>query len=91
MLSAVFPDEWRLTDSSAFECDAQYKGKFILSHLDGDIALLVRLRQAMENSAGPVEVLCYPWQSPFLREYLGAAVPLRELSMEALEGTMVYD
>lgn len=91
MLSAVFPDEWRLTDSGTFECDAQYKGKFILSHLDGDIARLVRLRQAIENGTGPVEVLCYPWQSPFLREYLGAAVPLRELSMEALERAMAYD
>ncbi len=90
MLSAVFPDEWRLTDSAAFECDAWHEGKFILSHLDGDIARLVRLRQALENGAAPVEILCFPWQSPFLREYLGAAVPLRELSMDALEGAMEY-
>lgn len=91
MLSAVFPDEWREIAPSSFECDAQHEGKFILSHLDGDIARLVRLRQAMENGAAPVEVLCFPWQSPFLREYLGAAVPLRELSMDALEGAMEYD
>lgn len=91
MLSAVFPDEWRLTNLGSVECDAQHKNKLILSHLDGDIARLVRLRQALENGAGPVEVLCFPWQSPFLREYLGTAVPLRELSMEALEGAMTYD
>ncbi len=91
MLSAVFPDEWRLTGSSSIECDARHKGKFILSHLDGDIARLIRLRQALENGASPVEVLCFPWQAPFLREYLGAAVPLRELSIEALEGAMTYD
>lgn len=91
MLSAVFPDEWRVTAPGSVECDARHGGKLILSHLDGDIARLVRLRQALENGAGPVEILCFPWQSPFLREYLGAAVPLRELSMEALEGAMTYD
>lgn len=86
MLSAVFPAEWRITGPGSFECDAQHEGRFILSHLDGDIARLVRFRQALENGAGPFEVLCFPWQSAFLRDYLGGAVQLRALSMDALEG-----
>lgn len=87
-MSAVFPNEWRQTGPGSFECDAQNEGRFILSHLDGDIARLVRFRQALENGAGPFEVLCFPWQSTFLRDYLGRAVQLRVLSMEALEGGM---
>ena len=88
LLSAVFPHEWRLTGPGSFECDARHEGRFILSHLDGDIARLIRFRQALENGAGPFEVLCFPWQAAFLREYLGGAVPLRLLSIDALEGGM---
>ena len=44
------------------EYDAQNGDTLILSHLDGDIARLVRVRQALEHSAAPYEILCYPWQ-----------------------------
>ena len=88
MLSAVFPDEWRLPNPSSLECDARHGETFILSHLDGDIARLARLRQALENTAVSVEVLCYPWQSPFLREYLGNQVQLREIDLHDLESEL---
>lgn len=85
MLSVVFPPEWRLPTPSTMECDAKRDTSLILSHLDGDIARLVRLRQALEHSQVPFEVLCYPWQSLFLRDYLGGRVQLREITLEALE------
>ena len=85
MLSVVFPPEWRLPTPSTVECDAQRDTSLILSHLDGDIARLVRLRQALEHTDIPYEVLCFPWQSMFLHRYLGDRVQLREIGLEALE------
>ena len=44
------------------EYDAQNAKTLILSHLDGDIARLVRVRQALEHSGTPYEILCYHQQ-----------------------------
>lgn len=85
MLSAIFPAELRLAGPCTIECDARRGDMLILSHLDGDIARLVRLRQALEYSEVPFEVLCYSWQAAFLHEYLGGRVRLREIAMDALE------
>lgn len=63
----------------------------ILSHLDGDLARLLRLKQALEHISAPVELLCFPWQTPFLREYLGNRVQLRELAIEMLEDALDLD
>lgn len=88
LLSAVFPPELRATGPGIMEYDAQREGTFILSHLDGDLARLVRLRQALEHNEAPFEVLCFPWQSTFLHEYLGNRVKLREVTMDALESAL---
>ena len=88
ILSVVFPPEWRLTTPSSIECDARKDTSLILSHLDGDIARLVRLRQALEHSQVPFEVLCFPWQSVFLHSYLGCRVQLREINLDALEAAL---
>lgn len=88
VLSAAFPPEWRSAGPGVMEYDAQRDGTFILSHLDGDLARLVRLRQALEHNDLPFEVLCFPWQSGFLRDYLGSCVALRELSLDALEAAL---
>ena len=85
ILSAVFPADWRLTLPSNLECDARRDNTFILSHLDGNIARLVRLRQALDYSPLPFEILCFPWQTALLHEYLGSRVELRELTIDALE------
>ena len=88
LLSAIFPPEWRAVGPGVMEYDAQREGTFILSHLDGDLARLLRLRQSLENCETPFEVLCFPWQSAFLREYLGERVGLREVTMDALESAL---
>ena len=88
MLSAVFPAELRVPGPGVIEYDALREGTFILSHLDGDIARLVRLRQALECSDTPFEVLCFPWQADFLHQYLGGRVRLREIAMDALEDAL---
>lgn len=88
LLSAVFPPELRSSGPGIMEYDAQQDKTFILSHLDGDLARLVRLHQALEHSDAPFEVLCFPWQAPFLYEYLGERVRLKEVSMDALESAL---
>lgn len=85
LLSALFPPELRPGGPGVMEYDAQREGTFIFSHLDGDIARLVRLRQALEHTEAPFEVLCFPWQTAFLHGYLGGRAALREIAMDALE------
>ena len=88
VLSAVFPSEWRAVGPGIIERDAQRDGTFILSHLDGDLARLLRLRQALEHSEARCEVLCFPWQTAFVRDYLGSRVGLREVTVDALEDAL---
>lgn len=85
LLTAVFPEGMRVTTPGVMEYDAQNGDTLILSHLDGDIARLVRVRQALEHSAAPYEILCYPWQSQFVDQYMGGRAQLREISMPDLE------
>ena len=46
------------------EYDAQNGNTLILSHLDGDIARLVRVRQALEHSKVPYEIHVFPLAMP---------------------------
>ena len=91
LLSALFPPELRPDTPGSIECDARRGDILILSHLDGDLARLLRLKQALEHISAPVELLCFPWQTPFLREYLGNRVQLRELTIEVLEEALDLD
>lgn len=88
MLAALFPPELRLGGPGVMEYDARRDGTCIFSHLDGDIARLVRLRQALEHTEATFEVLCFPWQTAFLRGYLGDRVALKEIAMDALEDAL---
>lgn len=89
LLSTLFPPELRPGGPGVMEYDAQREGVYILSHLDGDIARLVRLRQALEHTEASFEVLCFSWQtaflSAFLHGYLGGRAALREIAMDALD------
>ena len=46
------------------------------------------VRQALEHSETPCEVLCFPWQTVFVRDYLGGRTGLREVTMDALEDAL---
>lgn len=91
LLAALFPPELRLNGPGVMEYDAQREGICIFSHLDGDIARLVRLRQALEHTEATFEVLCFPWQTAFLHGYLGGRAALREIAMDALEEALGMD
>ena len=88
MKSALFSDEMRPRGYGSMEYDAYWEGKYIYSHLDSDIARLIRFRQALETQTEKFEVLCFPWQTGFLTEYLGQRVILKQLEMGALESAL---
>jgi hypothetical protein len=88
LLDALFEPSERSHNRGSMEYDAVVNGRRILSHLDGDIARLIRFREALNARAEPAEVLCYPWQTRFLRDWLGNAAGFREPEMDAIEAAL---
>lgn len=85
LLDLLFEPDIRSYDRGLFEYDACVNGVYVLSHLDGDLARLVRFREAIENQKGKFEVLCFPHQMHFLREYLGQLVTIKTIDMDSVE------
>jgi hypothetical protein len=67
------------------ECDAQVGGVWVLSHLDGDIARLLRFREGLWSRQGKAEVVCFPQQVPFVEDFLGGLADLRVVELDAVE------
>jgi len=89
LLGALFEQGQRSYDRGAMEYDAIVEGRVILSHLDGDIARLIRFRDALAYQAGPpTDVICFPWQAKSLKAYLGGRAGLRELEPGAVESAL---
>lgn len=85
LLDLLFEAEDRSYNRGNFEYDACINGVYIFSHLDGDIARLIRFREAVSSRSGQFEALCFPSQVPFLREYLGQNVTLKTIDMNSVE------
>jgi hypothetical protein len=89
LLTALFENHQRSYNKGAMEYDAIVDNTRILSHLDGDIARLIRFREALADYPDlSFEILCFPWQTGFLRSYLGRGAGFRELDMEAMEAAL---
>jgi hypothetical protein len=84
LLAALFEDKQRSYDKGAMEYDAFVDKKIILSHLDSDIARLIRFREALTTQNINCEIICFPWQAQFLRSYLGGSVSLKQLETAAV-------
>ena len=85
LLDLLFEPDTRSYNKGRFEYDAFIDGVYVLSHLDGDIARLIRFRDAIQNQQGHFEVLCYPHQVRFLREYLDPCVSIKEIDINSVE------
>lgn len=57
----------------------------VLSHLDGDLARLLRFREGLWTHSGKFEVVCFPQQVEFVRDFLGERAGVREIPIEAVE------
>ena len=88
LLDALFDDAQRRRGHGSIEYDAYANDRFIHSHLSSDIPRLYRLYKALQSSRFEVEVLCFPWQEPFLREFLGSSVILTPIEMEGIEAAL---
>ena len=82
LMSALFAAESRQKGYGSIEYDAYLKGKYFYSHLDGDIARLIRFKESLPNQEHSFEVLCFPWQTQFLQDYLRNAVTIKQLPMQ---------
>lgn len=85
LLELLFEPDVLSFDRGLFEYDACVNGAYVLSHLDGDIARLIRFRESIAGRAGRFEVLGFPHQTHFLKEYLGQAAAVKTISMDAVE------
>lgn len=84
--SLLFPPEHRAYGRTDCDCDAFTEGKYILSHLDGDLARLVRFRlAAYEDRMHRYELVCYPWQLGYAKPYLGERIEPRCIAMDTVE------
>ena len=88
LLELLFDPEVRTYDRGLFEYDAKIGDAYVFSHLDGDLARLVRFKEAVENQRGNYEVLCYPYQMAFIREYLGNRITIKTIGFDAVEAEL---
>jgi len=88
MRDVSFEPEMRPVGHGFMEYDAFWEGTFIYSHLDSDIARLIRFHDALKTQTEKFEVLCFSWQVGFLKEYLGKRVILKQVDMKVLEGAL---
>lgn len=88
LLDLLFEPEARSYGCGLFEYDACVDGVYVLSHLDGDLARLIRFREAIECQAGRFEVLCFPHQAQFLREYIGQLAGIKTIDMDLVEAEL---
>ena len=88
LLELLFDPDVRSYNRGFMEYDASIGGTCVFSHLDGDIARLIRFREAMQTGSGSFEVLCFDDQAPFLREYLGPYITLKTIDAATVEAEL---
>ncbi len=89
LLDRMFYKPHRSFNRGAFEYDAVVDGRYIFTHFDGDLARLVRFRDAMDDRLSrQCQVLCFPEQRPFLRSFLGEDMAIQVYSIETLEAAL---
>lgn len=85
LLDLLFEPEDRSYNKGHFEYDAKVNGIYVYSHLDGDIARLIRFKEGLQTQKIEYEVLCFIDQMPLLREYLGEHASLKIIDMDVVE------
>lgn len=88
LLDLLFEPSTRTYGRGTMEYDAQVGAVKVLSHLDGDLARLLRFREGLWSHSGKFEVVCLPQQAEFVREFLGDRVVVREIRIETVEETL---
>ncbi len=86
LMDLLFEKEERSYNQGVFEYDAFVDGKYVFSHLDSDIARLIRFKLSILTRRDiQSEVLCFPHQALFIREYLGSHTEIKTIPIDAVE------
>ena len=85
LLALLFDERTRSFNNGHFEYDAYVDGAYVLSHFDGDIARLIRFKEAIEHYGYPNEVLCFPHQAKYVKNYLGSHFTIKVIDIETIE------
>lgn len=85
LLDLLFEPSTRTYGRGTMEYDAQVGAVKVLSHLDGDLARLLRFREGLWSHEGKFEVVCFPQQAEFVRDFLGTRVGIREIPLEVVD------
>lgn len=89
ILNLLFEPEERSYNRGRFEYDAIVDDIYIYSYLDADIARLMRLHETLEAQKHDVIILCFAYQTEFLREYMGRYAEIKIIDIDTVEQELV--
>ena len=85
LLDLLFESDSLSNGNGLFEYDAFVDQKYILSHLDGDIARLIRFKEALILNRFDSEVLCYEFQADYVNAFLAGLAKVKIIEMSLVE------
>ncbi len=85
VLNILFQSDSLSNGLGLFEYDAYVNQKYILSHLDGDIARLIRLKEALQLNRYDSEVICFDFQVDYIKKYLEGLANIKVIEMGLVE------
>lgn len=85
---ALFGDECQMGYFSV-DCDAYLNDTFLFSHLDGDLARLVNIRDAAARDPDRFTVFCFPEQLSLVRSVLTKEVRIKLISIDDVEQALL--
>ena len=85
LLNLLFESDSLSNGSGLFEYDAYVDKKYILSHLDGDVARLIRFKEALLLNRFDSEVVCYDFQADYVNAFLAGLAKVKIIEMSLVE------
>ena len=84
-LELLFDDAERSFGRGRFEYDAKIDDRYVYAFLDGNIAGLGRFKEGIEFYREHGEVLCYPHDVKFVKNYFGSGVTIKTIDIGLME------
>lgn len=85
LLDLLFESDSLSNGRGLFEYDAYVGGKYILSHLDGDIARLIRFKEALLLNQYDSEVVCFEFQADYVNAFIAGLANVKVIEMSLVE------
>ena len=85
LLDLLFESDSLSNGKGLFEYDAYVGQKYILSHLDGDIARLIRFKEALMLNQYDSEVVCFEFQADYVNAFIAGLANVKVIEMSLVE------